>query len=171
MASTLLLRRSFHTTHRLLADVPAPAVKRPIGGFRGGIIGFLAGFSVASGFAAYQLLEEYKIASSALQASIEQLQANTDKARVSAHLRRIEAVETDLKTLTGAASTKEETSKVRAELKKAHDGLKLEFLDLKAHIWGLRASLQLLSMKFYLRRAWEMFRTGPACIEQGHRTQ
>ena len=58
--------------------------------------------------------------------------------KVATHIRRIEAVEADLKTLSASAATKEETSKVRAELKKAYDGLHLEFLDLKAHVWGIR---------------------------------
>ena len=71
--------------------------KKPIGGFRGGciiitiifpyvnillknsIIGFLLGFSLASSFAAYHLLEEYQQASAALQTSIEQLKVSTEK--------------------------------------------------------------------------------------------
>ncbi|EJD52287.1 hypothetical protein AURDEDRAFT_111674 [Auricularia subglabra TFB-10046 SS5] len=144
LAATLF-RRSFATSRRALSDaVAAPApVKRPVGGFRGGIIGFLAGFSVASGVAAYQLLEEYKVASAALQASIEQLQANTEK--VSSHIRRIEAVESELNALAASSATKEEQSRVRAELKKAQDGLRLEFLDLKAHVWGIQQDLHALS--------------------------
>jgi hypothetical protein len=130
-------RRAFSTSRATLAETVALPVRRPIGGVRGGIIGFLAGFSVASGFAAYQLLEEYKLASAALQTSIEQLQGNTEK--VSAHIGRIEKVEVELKALAAAASTKEETSKLRAELKKAHNTLHLEALDLKAHVWGIRA--------------------------------
>lgn len=73
--------------------------KKPIGGFRGGfgfamsvlcvltllvycsIIGFLFGFSLASTYAAYHLLDEYKAASAALQASVEELQATTAKVR------------------------------------------------------------------------------------------
>ncbi|KAG9004947.1 hypothetical protein FRB94_001985 [Tulasnella sp. JGI-2019a] len=77
--------RSFVTTRQALADAPiivdAATVrpKKPIGGFRGGIFGFLLGFSVASAYASYRLLEEYKIASALLQASVEDLQASTDK--------------------------------------------------------------------------------------------
>jgi len=71
--------------------------KKPIGGFRGGyaclsilmlvfglmndfrILGFLLGFSIASSFAAYHLLEEYHHASSTLQASVEELKTSTEK--------------------------------------------------------------------------------------------
>jgi len=45
------------------------------------IVGFLFGFSLASSFAAYHLLDEYKQASAALQASVEELQISTEKVR------------------------------------------------------------------------------------------
>ncbi|KAG5642671.1 hypothetical protein DXG03_002355 [Asterophora parasitica] len=95
--------------------------RKPVGGFRGGIVGFLFGFSLASTYAAYHLLEEYQQASAALQASVETLQLNTEK--ISAHVRRIEAVEKDLKALNQASASKEDISKVRAETKKLLDGL------------------------------------------------
>lgn len=60
---------------------------------------------------------------------------------MSAHIGRIEKVEGELKALASSTSTKEEASKLRAELKKAHDTLHLEALDLKAHVWGIRAHL------------------------------
>ena len=44
------------------------------------VIGFLFGFSLASSFAAYRLLDEYKQASAALQASVEELQRSTEQA-------------------------------------------------------------------------------------------
>ena len=44
------------------------------------VIGFLFGFSLASSFAAYRLLDEYKLASATLQASVEELQQSTEKA-------------------------------------------------------------------------------------------
>lgn len=101
-------RRSFHlvqcrkftsTTARRNDNLGTAQVqKKPIGGFRGGyyivyrpnfsyvdillnisIIGFLFGFSLASSFAAYHLLEEYQRASAALQTSIEELRVSTEK--------------------------------------------------------------------------------------------
>ncbi|KAH7915837.1 hypothetical protein BJ138DRAFT_1132411 [Hygrophoropsis aurantiaca] len=119
--------------------------KRPVGGFRGGIIGFLFGFSLASAFAAYHLLDEYKRASAALQASVEELQASTEK--VSAHVRRIEAVEKDLKALSQNSAGKEDLSRVRAELKKLYDGLHIEFLDLRSHVWGIQQDLHAIAKK------------------------
>ncbi|KAI0713999.1 hypothetical protein C8T65DRAFT_645170 [Cerioporus squamosus] len=122
-----------------------PPVKKPVGAFRGGIVGFLFGFSLASSLAAYHLLEEYKLASAALQASVEELQASTQK--VSAHVRRIEAVEKELKALSESSATKEDISRVRAEMKKLYDGLHVEFLDLRAHVWGIQQDLHSLSKK------------------------
>lgn len=104
------------------------------------IVGFLFGFSVASSYAAYHLLEEYQRASAALQASVETLQLSTEKvlsssiyqlclvltnlgAQISAHIQRIDAVEKDLKALSQASASKEDISRVRAEAKKLLDGL------------------------------------------------
>ncbi|KAL0064684.1 hypothetical protein AAF712_008382 [Marasmius tenuissimus] len=151
-ASTQAIGRRFISTSRIVQNEAAaspiaagtlPPQKKPIGGFRGGIVGFLFGFSLASSFAAYQLLDEYKQASAALQASVEELKTSTEKARllgsfVTAQVRRIEAVEKDLKALTSTSATKEDISRVRAEVKKLYDGLHVEFLDLRTHVWGIR---------------------------------
>ncbi|KAJ3814662.1 hypothetical protein EV368DRAFT_32085 [Lentinula lateritia] len=128
------------------SSVGAPAVqKKPIGGFRGGIVGFLFGFSLVSYFAAYQLLDEYKQASAALQASVEELKLSTEQ--VTTQVRRIQAVEKDLKALSDASASKEDISRVRAEMKKLYDGLNVEFLDLKAHVWGIQQDVHALTKK------------------------
>ncbi|KAH7885022.1 hypothetical protein F5I97DRAFT_1811316 [Phlebopus sp. FC_14] len=142
LSTTRALREEAPSTPNL-GTVSSP--KRPIGGFRGGIIGFLFGFSLASAFAAYHLLDEYKAASAALQASVEELQASTEK--VSAHVRRIEAVEKDLKALSQSSASKDDLSRVRAELKKLYDGLHIEFLDLRSHVWGMQQDLHSLAKK------------------------
>ena len=51
---------------------------------RSSVIGFLFGFSLASSFAAYRLLDEYKQASAALQTSVEELQQSTEKVYIGA---------------------------------------------------------------------------------------
>ncbi|KDR82748.1 hypothetical protein GALMADRAFT_58361 [Galerina marginata CBS 339.88] len=146
----VLQNRSVSSTSVVRNEVPAnlgtiQVQKKPIGGFRGGIVGFLFGFSLASSFAAYHLLEEYQKASAALQASVEELKLSTEK--VSAHVRRIEAVEKDLKALSDASATKDDVSRVRIEVKKLYDGLHAEFLDLRAHVWGIQQDLHKLSKK------------------------
>ncbi|KAG8925622.1 hypothetical protein FRC02_009538, partial [Tulasnella sp. 418] len=137
----LATRRGLSSSTRKLADTPAVGdvgtvrPKKAVGAYRGGIFGFLLGFSVASAYASYRLLEEYKIASAMLQASVEELQASTEK--VSTHIRRIENVEKNIAALEERSATKEDAKKARAEVKKLYDGLHVEFLDLRSHIWGI----------------------------------
>ncbi|KAI5123461.1 hypothetical protein M0805_008831 [Coniferiporia weirii] len=144
--------RAFNTSAVARADASASPnlgtikpPKQPVGGFRGGIVGFLLGFSLASSFAAYHLLEEYKQASAALQASVLELQTSTEK--VTAHVRRIEAVEKDLKALSNTSASKDDLSRLRAEVKKIYDGLDIEFLNLRSHVWGIQQDLHALSKK------------------------
>jgi hypothetical protein len=47
----------------------------------------------------------------------------TTFAQISEHVKRIEAVEKDLKVLTATTATKDEISRVRTEMKKLYDGL------------------------------------------------
>ncbi|KAF9267503.1 hypothetical protein L218DRAFT_855656 [Marasmius fiardii PR-910] len=146
-----LQSRSISTSTTLRAEAVTtgtgtlPAPKKPIGGIRGGILGFLFGFSLASSLAAYQLLDEYKQASAALQASVEELRVSTEK--VTTQVRRIEAVEKDLKALSESSASKEEISRVRAEVKKLYDGLHVEFLDLRTHVWGIQQDVHTLTKK------------------------
>ncbi|KAH9841420.1 uncharacterized protein C8Q71DRAFT_845601 [Rhodofomes roseus] len=142
LSTTRIVREAAPATPNL-GTVPPP--KKPVGAFRGGVVGFLFGFSLASSLAAYHLLEEYKLASAALQASVEELQLSTQK--VSAHVRRIEAVEKELKALSDTASSKEDLSRLRAEMKKLYDGLHVEFLDLRSHVWGIQQDVHALSKK------------------------
>ncbi|KAI0731927.1 hypothetical protein C8Q72DRAFT_182419 [Fomitopsis betulina] len=151
-ASSAFSRRALSTSRVVRSEaVPTPNIgtvpppKKPVGAFRGGVVGFLFGFSLASSLAAYHLLEEYKLASAALQASVEELQLSTQK--VSAHVRRIEAVEKELKALSDTASSKEDLSRLRAEMKKLYDGLHVEFLDLRSHVWGIQQDVHALSKK------------------------
>ncbi|KAG9308790.1 hypothetical protein JVU11DRAFT_11415 [Chiua virens] len=143
LSTSPILHNDTSTPSPNLGTVSSP--KRPVGGFRGGIIGFLFGFSLASAYAAYHLLDEYKAASAALQASVEELQAST--AKVTAHVWRIEAVEKDLKALSHNSASKDDLSRVRAEAKKLYDGLHIEFLDLRNHIWGMQQDLHALTKK------------------------
>ncbi|KAG8830132.1 hypothetical protein FRC18_008605 [Serendipita sp. 400] len=108
------------------------APRRRVGGIRGGIFGFLFGFSLASAFASYALLDEYRLASTILQSSVHELQTSTQK--VSAHIRRIETVEKELKALAERTAEKNEVTKLRGEMKQLYDGLhigKLYLLQVK----------------------------------------
>ncbi|KAK2465240.1 hypothetical protein APHAL10511_002594 [Amanita phalloides] len=135
LSTSAVLRNETVSTGARTIQVP----RKPVGGVRGGIVGFLFGFSIASSFAAYHLLEEYRQASAALQASVDELKLSTEK--VSEHVRRIQAVEKDLKALRDASAPREDLSRLRTEVKKLYDGLHVEILDLRAHIWGMQQDL------------------------------
>ena len=53
--------------------------------------------------------------------------------KVAVHIRRIEEVEKNLKALRESSASKEDTSKVRAEMKKLYDGLHVGTLGLATH--------------------------------------
>ncbi|RUS24373.1 hypothetical protein BC938DRAFT_473689 [Jimgerdemannia flammicorona] len=74
------------------------APQKPIGGFRGGLSGFLIGITIACGTGYYYLIDEYHVASSLLLNSVEELQASTN--RVRDYARKIETVDKELKKIT-----------------------------------------------------------------------
>jgi hypothetical protein len=74
-------------------------------------------------------------------------------------------VEKDLQALTNASASKEDISKVRAEVKKLYDGLHVEFLDLRSHVWGIRTFSACLPSCMH---ADELLRTRPPqTVEKG----
>nr|XP_031859453.1 uncharacterized protein CI109_005099 [Kwoniella shandongensis]KAA5526525.1 hypothetical protein CI109_005099 [Kwoniella shandongensis] len=133
--STSAVRRE-----EVVGTVGAVPVRRPVGGFRGGILGFLFGFSAASALSIYYLQQDTKVASGLLLASVEELQQGTGK--ITNHLDRLQTVEKELAALKSSGAIKEDVSKVRGETKKLYDGLHLEVLDLRAHVWGVEQDLQ-----------------------------
>ncbi|KAF9148500.1 hypothetical protein BG015_009769 [Linnemannia schmuckeri] len=145
-ANTLRIasRRHFSSSAMTRAEQqPTPVVvnyKRPVGGFRGGILGFLIGATAAGGAGYYYLLEEYQTASNLLLSSVEDLQASTNKVRD--YAKKIESVEAELKTLKSKTATVEQLNELKSEVKKVYDGLNIEHLELKSHVWGLEMDLQ-----------------------------
>ncbi|KAF8938247.1 hypothetical protein BGZ58_001303 [Dissophora ornata] len=137
-------RRHFSSSGIARAEQPASApvvnYKRPVGGFRGGILGFLLGATVAGGAGYYYLLEEYQTASNLLLSSVEDLQSSTNKVRD--YAKKIESVEAELKALRTKAATVEQLSELKGEVKKVYDALNIEHLELKSHVWGLEMDLQ-----------------------------
>lgn len=59
--------------------VGSPTIRRPVGSVRGGVLGFLFGFGIASAYGYYYLLKEYNAASNLMLASVEELQTSTEK--------------------------------------------------------------------------------------------
>ncbi|KAF9331831.1 hypothetical protein BG006_005293 [Podila minutissima] len=147
-AIRLAARRQFTTSavaRSEQASAPVVSYKRPVGGFRGGILGFLIGATAAGGAGYYYLLEEYQTASNLLLSSVEDLQASTNKVRD--YAKKIESVEAELKSLRAKAATVEQLQDLKADVKKVYDGLNVEHLELKSHVWGLEMDLQKLQSK------------------------
>ncbi|ORY26349.1 hypothetical protein BCR39DRAFT_541433 [Naematelia encephala] len=141
--ASLVISRNISTSsvrrQEVVGTVGTP-VRRPVGGFRGGILGFLFGFAAASSLSIYYLQQENKVATGLLLASVEELQQGTEQ--ITSHLDRLQTVEKELAALKAASAQKEDVSKVRNEMKKVYDGLHLELLDLRAHVWGVEQDLQ-----------------------------
>ncbi|KIS69768.1 uncharacterized protein UMAG_02290 [Mycosarcoma maydis] len=115
--------------------VGTPTIRRPVGSVRGGVLGFLFGFGIASAYGYYYLLKEYNAASNLMLASVEELQGSTEK--ITGHLQRLNKLEADLKSLTSQTASKAEYEKNRLEMKKIVDGIHDEVLDVKKQVLDL----------------------------------
>ncbi|KAI1121893.1 hypothetical protein F5Y10DRAFT_255312 [Nemania abortiva] len=68
--------RNFHATTRNLAEAaPALPVRKPVGAFRGGLLGFLLGSTLAGGGVYGYTLRDYKASNELLTEDIYALQA------------------------------------------------------------------------------------------------
>lgn len=76
--------------------------------------------------------------------------------QMTGHLKRIEAVEKEVARLEKVAAVKEDVSRLRGEMKKLHDGLHVETLDLKAHVWGIEQDLQRSAKNGGLIQSWSL---------------
>ncbi|CEQ41075.1 SPOSA6832_02754, partial [Sporobolomyces salmonicolor] len=152
-----------------IPEPPAPVerVRRPVGAFRGGLIGFLLGLSAVGSYGYFMLLHDYGEASRTLLDSVAELKRSTDKVRrgprwlslslcrpqsttaslffMTSHLRRIESVESTLSSLSSSAATKAELASLRDEYRKLFETEHLDALNLKAHVWGIEQDLHKLT--------------------------
>lgn len=203
-ACTLRAAAARSTSHRSLTssaivreEANVQTQRKPVGGIRGGyvllsakcawkfrhyiyrIFGFLLGFSLASSYAAYHLLDEYQKASATLQASVEELKLSTEKVGTHMHSLTIESGSQHSYSIQGFCSrqanwgSREGPQGVRWSfgLKRWYcsrkswgketvwrttywlvfyhlsvtaafcsEILTIEFLDLRAYVWGIRES-------------------------------
>ncbi|KDN52067.1 hypothetical protein K437DRAFT_254621 [Tilletiaria anomala UBC 951] len=133
-----VLARSYASapaTTATAAVIGTPAVRRPVGGFRGGLAGFALGFGAAGTYGYYYLLQEYHAASNLMLTTVEELQSSTQK--ISSQLARVKKLEADLQALSRSTSTKEDASKSKGELLKVYNGLHEELFSVKNRLWGV----------------------------------
>ncbi|KAL1303295.1 hypothetical protein AAFC00_006701 [Neodothiora populina] len=76
IARNAISQRSFQTTSRLL-ETPTAAlpVRKPVGAFRGGLLGFLTGSTLAGTVLYYYVIDEYKVSNQLLTEDIYALQS------------------------------------------------------------------------------------------------
>ncbi|POY75039.1 hypothetical protein BMF94_2015 [Rhodotorula taiwanensis] len=129
----------------LVQDAPVSRTRRPVGAFRGGIIGFLLGLTAVGGYGYLRVLEDYRQASERLLVSVEELKGSTEQ--MATHLSRITALESSLEKLTRDAATAREVGSLRDESRKLIESHHLDLLNLKAHVWGIEQDLRNLSRR------------------------
>ncbi|KAJ1735472.1 hypothetical protein LPJ61_000538 [Coemansia biformis] len=109
--------------------------KRPLGGFRGGVVGFLLGVTSAGAFGFVYLIEEYHKATGLVLASVEELEKSSLK--VKEYVKKIEVVESDLARLRANSATTQQLAQSKADWRKQNDALARDLLELKAHVWEI----------------------------------
>ncbi|GAA5997674.1 uncharacterized protein JCM10292_001015 [Rhodotorula paludigena] len=136
----------------ILEPEPAPEpavavarVRRPVGAFRGGLIGFLLGISAVGGYGYFRLLEDYQKASQTLLVSVDELKGSTEQ--MATHLSRIATLERALAKLTDERATHAEVDSLRAEYRKLLEAEHLDVLNLKAHVWAVEQDLRNLTKR------------------------
>ncbi|KAI8817149.1 uncharacterized protein EV422DRAFT_542579 [Fimicolochytrium jonesii] len=120
--------------------VPAVPPRRSGGFFRGGVIGFLTGLTLAGSTAYVFLLDEYEQASNALLSGVDNLQKTTAKLRE--HTAKIEVLEREFRGFVGRAATQKDLERVRAELLKVIDDVNVSHLELKTHVWEVEQDVK-----------------------------
>ncbi|KAJ1878925.1 hypothetical protein LPJ57_003129 [Coemansia sp. RSA 486] len=142
--STSTLARRFESTVKVgekvsaLASRPAaesPKKKRAIGGFRGGVVGFLLGVTTAGAFGFVYLIEEYQKATGLVLSSVDELEKSSLK--VKEYVKKIESVEAQLKKVRENGATTQQLAQLKADWRKQNDVLTRDHLELKAHVWEI----------------------------------
>ncbi|KAI9291371.1 hypothetical protein K502DRAFT_321292 [Neoconidiobolus thromboides FSU 785] len=117
----------------------ATPVKPRMSAFRGGLLGFLLGSTIAGASGYYLLINDYQIASGLMLNSVKELQSNTEKVRKYAG--SIETVSKDLRHLKETTVKLEQIDSLKAELRKLYNSIGVDMLELKAQISELEKEL------------------------------
>ncbi|KAI8916609.1 hypothetical protein DFJ77DRAFT_439854 [Powellomyces hirtus] len=131
-------------TAKTTAAPPTPP-PRKAGFFRGGLIGFLTGLTLAGTTAYVYLLDDYSASSAQLLTSVENLEKSTTA--IAAHARKIDVLEKQLKEFMSRSPTKRDLENQRSELLKAIDSAATEHLELRTRVWELEQDLKAAQAK------------------------
>ncbi|KAK4054006.1 hypothetical protein OIO90_003651 [Microbotryomycetes sp. JL221] len=122
--------------------VPASRLRRPVGAFKGGLIGFLLGVTLVGTIGYVQLLSDYTQASTQLLETVHELKQSTNN--ISNQLQRIQTVEHELNQLTSNMGSKKEIKDVRKELQTLFETQHLDQVELRARVWAIEQDIQLI---------------------------
>ncbi|GAA5843574.1 hypothetical protein JCM3766R1_002417 [Sporobolomyces carnicolor] len=118
---------------------PTPAIKQPVGAFRGGLIGFLLGLTALGSYGYFLLLSDYEKASRQLVASVQNLESSTSL--ISSQLERISQLESRLNQVESSQVSMSQLESFRNEYKQLSQTQHLDLINLKAHVWSIGTSL------------------------------
>ncbi|GAA5838489.1 hypothetical protein JCM11251_003407 [Rhodosporidiobolus azoricus] len=124
---------------------PVSRVRRPVGAFRGGLIGFLLGVTSVGSYGYFMLLDDYSKASGTLLDSVEELKGSTEQ--MTTHVTRITSLEETTTSLSERSATKAELDSLRQEYRKLLESEHLDLLNTKAHLWALEQDLHKISKR------------------------
>ncbi|KAK9898167.1 hypothetical protein P389DRAFT_166485 [Cystobasidium minutum MCA 4210] len=116
--------------------------KRPIGPFRGSLLGFLGGVCAVSAFGFYTLFDKYTTASALLLQSVDDLKRTS--LELQNYTERLEKVEERCKRLEVNSATREETARIEKDSRALYDEARLSLMDVKRAVWGLEEHTRLL---------------------------
>ncbi|KAJ2314502.1 hypothetical protein H4S01_002898 [Coemansia sp. RSA 2610] len=118
----------------------APRRRRALGGFRGGVVGFLLGVTSAGALGFVYLIDEYQKATALVLSSVDELEKSSLK--VKEHVGRIEQVGAQVRALQRDAATAQQLAQARADWRKQNDILTRDHLELKAHVWEIEQDVE-----------------------------
>ncbi|PVV05400.1 hypothetical protein BB560_000075 [Smittium megazygosporum] len=110
---------------------PSPA-KRKVGGFRGGVFGFLLGSTLASAYGYFYLLDVYERSNAMVLSSISELEALSVNIRL--QLETISVLEARLEKFESNYAKSKDLEQLSASTRSQIDNVNRSFLDLKARI-------------------------------------
>ncbi|WFD43267.1 hypothetical protein MPSI1_001928 [Malassezia psittaci] len=112
-----------------------PSIRGPMRPFTSGVVGFLAGFSLAGTLGLYYLQREYRAASSSVLASSARLTSSAQN--VTSYLERITAVEEVVNQLNKQVVKRDEFSQAAQSMRKLYSDLFEETHELRKRMWEL----------------------------------
>ncbi|PVU88760.1 hypothetical protein BB561_005717 [Smittium simulii] len=132
------LRTAEKTTLKLTTPKPA---KRPVGGFRGGVFGFILGAAVTGTYGLYHLVEQYEASNALVLSSVNELEKSTVQIRD--YIERIDALEAQLVLVNEQFVQVSKLESFSGDVRRQLDLINKEYLETKSLLSKLENQLAL----------------------------